>query len=326
MTLSKTGLTIGIIVGVLLLVAAVAQYCYYKENKYTENANTHLGLAMLWLALGAALILFGLIEMKKAGYSVMSMFGKKNEKYKDLKERYDPMMDKDAELAQLAFAGDYSDYSVQRPTFKSKLAPRFDPYRQGGGYIRGSFPETYDVLSVGANPIDQAEMNAASALDYSTLGGEDKLIAGQQGSCGAARASKYNLAQEVAFAGTDYTNPQDLLPSPDLRSCFKDPTDPGNYMYDRTLFSPLRSRNKNIPDRIRGDLYLEPNRFGWFDSPAIPGVDLARGAIQGIIADMPSSTDLQDTMFVRQNPMMTVKDQETQDTNAWGTSTSKHFM
>jgi len=252
------------------------------------------------------------------------MIRKKKSPKSPTKEGYSDMSDKDLELSQLAFAGDYSDYSVQRPTFKAKLAPRFDPYRQGGGYIRGSFPDTYDVLSVGPTPISGGEMAAAAALDYTTLGGEDRLIEDQGKSCYAARQSNFKLAQQVAFAGTDYTKPQDLLPTPDLRSCFKDPTDPANYMYDRTLFAPLRQRSKNEPDRIRGDLWIQPNRYGWFDSPAIPHVDLAIGAVNGIIADIQPSTDLQDTRYVRANPMMTVKEQEMEQTAPWGDA-AMHF-
>jgi hypothetical protein len=73
-----------------------------------------------------------------------------------------------------------------------------------------------------------------------------------------------------------YTGAQ--LPKLSIDNKFKDPTDPSNYMYDRTLFAPLKRRNGgNQTDFIRGDIYVAPNKFGWFDVPSNPGTDLNPG-------------------------------------------------
>jgi hypothetical protein len=218
-----------------------------------------------------------------------------------------------------------NDSMVQRPTFKPNLAPRFDPFRESGGYIRGSYPNSYDVQAIGPSPIE--DMASLSNFDYATLGGEDKMNEGFNQACKKVKAGQYQLGEEVALASMDYTDPKDLLPEPDMRACFKDPTNPENYMYERTLYAPLKQRTTNYPDRIRGDLYIPPIRTGWFDSPCIPNVDLARGATQGFIADvMGVDLELEDASYLRNNPTQAVKFAEQQAVQPFGASTSSHFL
>lgn len=96
-----------------------------------------------------------------------------------------------------------------------------------------------------------------------------------------------------------YTTPSELLPAPDMRQpLMRDPSDPSNFMYDRTLFAPLKKRNHNEADRIRGDLDIEPVKTGWFDIATIPTVDLVKGYF-GYYNDITQYQDLQDIAYTR---------------------------
>ena len=101
-----------------------------------------------------------------------------------------------------------------------------------------------------------------------------------------------------------FFDPKQLLPKSDIRSCFKDPQDPSNYMYDRTLFAPLKRRYNTGVDFVRGDLYIAPNRFGWFDTPANPGTDLNPGFFNLNYPSIDQSVSLQDTQVERQHPSL----------------------
>lgn len=238
---------------------------------------------------------------------------KKKEKYAE----YDNMtqISKKANVenySETMVASDYDNYMVQRPNFKANLAPRFDPFRNGGGFIKGFYPPNPDMLAGGVTPLSDSEFvgdynqppvpnqkakgkESYTEMDFATLGLEKSEDESYRKACNAIRedeVSKFRSAQ-------GYSDPSQLLPTPDLRSCLKDPTDPENYMYDRTIFAPLKRRNKNDVDWIRGDLRIEPIRMGWFDSPSIPSVDLVGGAVQFF----DSAVDNQATLYSRGAPV-----------------------
>jgi|LauGreDrversion4_2_1035121.scaffolds.fasta_scaffold27007_1 hypothetical protein len=103
----------------------------------------------------------------------------------------------------------------------------------------------------------------------------------------------------------DYTNPKDLLPVPDLRTpLMRDPSDPENFMYTRTLFAPLKTRNHNIGDRIRGDLNIQPIKTGWFDVATVPSIDLIKGYF-GYYNDISEYTDVQDAIYQKDRDLTT---------------------
>ena len=96
-----------------------------------------------------------------------------------------------------------------------------------------------------------------------------------------------------------YTVPGDLLPAPDMRQQnSRDPSDPSNFMYDRTIFAPMKKRNHNEADRIRGDLDIEPVKTGWFDVATVPKIDLVKGYL-GYFTDIQEFQDLQDISYQR---------------------------
>jgi hypothetical protein len=109
---------------------------------------------------------------------------------------------------------------------------------------------------------------------------------------------KYKASLDNAIPNTmEYTLPSELLPTPDMRQpMMRDPSDPSNFMYDRTLFAPLKSRNLNTPDRVRGDLDIQPIKTGYFDVATQPEVDLAKGYF-GSYVDISQYQDLQDIAY-----------------------------
>lgn len=127
---------------------------------------------------------------------------------------------------------------------------------------------------------------------------------------------KYTNSLENKSPNTlSYTVPKDLLPTPDMRqTTMRDPSDPSNFMYDRTLFAPLKKRNHNQADRIRGDLNITPIKSGWFDAPSIPSVDLVKGYF-GTFNDIQQTEDLQDTAFQRASDVGTETMTQSEKTN-----------
>lgn len=216
-----------------------------------------------------------------------------------------------------------NDEFVTRPSFKAELAPRFDPYRMSGGMIKSSYGPM-DQQGAGITPLVDSE-NIVSAtgsaipnseVDYASVISERENINDFDKSCTAIGNDVISDFKKQQ----GYIDAKEMLPVPDIRSCLKDPSDPDNYMYDRTLFAPLKRRNANIDvDWIRGDLYIEPIRTGWFDTPSIPGVDLVKGAIP-IITD--PVLDLEDTIYSRSKPLesLTYEEKMAQDeaTLPWG--------
>ena len=140
-------------------------------------------------------------------------------------------------------------------------------------------------------PIDEPEMNIQSN-EFSELGNLQPKK--------EAKASRPDLSYEGA-----------QLPKLGIENKFKDPTDPTNYMYDRTLFAPLKRRNGgNGTDFIRGDVYIAPNRFGWFDAPSNPGTDLNPGFFNLNYPSFESHVEKEDLSVKRQNSSLTLAELE----------------
>jgi len=133
--------------------------------------------------------------------------------------------------------------------------------------------------------------------EFAYLGMDANTVSGQE----TARKDweqKYSQTITAQKPNTlDYTNPKDLLPVPDLRApLMRDPSDPENFMYTRTLFAPLKTRNHNEGDRIRGDLNIQPVKTGWFDIATVPSIDLIKGYF-GYYNDISEYTDVQDAIY-----------------------------
>jgi len=175
---------------------------------------------------------------------------------------------------------------------------RTDPYAYGG-YIKGNAPNVNNLaasnMREGFAPL-QTEAKRPNSNDFASIGNE-----------GTAQATKMNASATAYKASLNnynpntlkYTVPQDLLPAPDMRQPLaRDPSDPSNFMYDRTVFAPLKKRNHNEADRIRGDLDIAPVKTGWFDIATVPTVDLVKGYF-GYYNDIQEYQDLQDIAYTR---------------------------
>lgn len=138
--------------------------------------------------------------------------------------------------------------------------------------------------------------------NYEVIDGDfADLVAGNKFKAAAnSEVARYKASLDNKNPDTlEYTTPQDLLPTPDMRQpLMRDPSDPSNFMYDRTLFAPLKKRNRNEADRIRGDIDIEPIKTGWFDIATIPTVDLVKGYF-GYYTDIQQYQDLQDIAYTR---------------------------
>lgn len=108
---------------------------------------------------------------------------------------------------------------------------------------------------------------------------------------------------------------QDLLPIPDMKySSTIDPTNPQNFIYDRTLFARLKRRYGNGVDFIRGDIDIKPEYRGWFDIRPPSDVDLVQGYFDKYI-DIEQQTAIQDSIFTRNTPISAIEEGKV---NPWG--------
>lgn len=235
--------------------------------------------------------------------------------------------------AEVMIAPTYNPFFYSDPGFRAQLSPRFDSNRMGGGNIKSSFPgfdkqgagltplsdnencennikEGYNDIHNNCEEIDKDCNNGPSAGDragdFSSLGLMDKGISKYKKGCDNVKEDavmKFKSAQ-------GYADPEQLLPVPDIKNCLVDPSDPENYMYDRTLFAPLKRRNGyNNVDFIRGDIFIPAINSGWFYAPTIPSVDLQRGSIN----ILNSSIDNQDVIYSNSKPIVAPTEEEQLD-------------
>jgi hypothetical protein len=172
-----------------------------------------------------------------------------------------------------------------------------------GQYV-GNINYGHNLSSSPLDSLSQASSTSRPGSDFERVKGEfaylgmdANTVSGQEG----ARKDweqKYSQTMASQKPNTlDYTNPKDLLPVPDLRTpLMRDPSDPENFMYTRTLFAPLKTRNHNEGDRIRGDLNIQPVKTGWFDIATVPSIDLIKGYF-GYYNDISEYTDVQDAIY-----------------------------
>lgn len=168
----------------------------------------------------------------------------------------------------------------------------------------------YEGLSAdnpqGDSPSKNSNGYGTVANDFASLGNDGTFQATKLNS--AAATYKASLNNNFNPNTLKYTVPKDLLPAPDMRQPLaRDPSDPSNFMYDRTVFAPLKKRNHNEADRFRGDLDIEPVKTGWFDIATVPTVDLVKGYF-GTFNDIQEYQDLQDISYQRAREQSTGQD------------------
>jgi hypothetical protein len=155
---------------------------------------------------------------------------------------------------------------------------------------------------------------SGSPIDYKSIGSytQNTLLRNN-----LLTSSQVTQALKDVYGGKtpELQTAQDLLPIPDMKyASTVDPTNPQNFIYDRTLFARLKRRYGNGVDFIRGDIDIKPEYRGWFDIRPPADNDLVQGYFDKYI-DIEQETQLQDAIFTRNTP---ISDALEGQVNPWG--------
>ena len=113
---------------------------------------------------------------------------------------------------------------------------------------------------------------------------------------------------------------KDIMPTPDMRySANLDPTDPNNFIYERTLFAPLKRRNYGDVDYFRGDLEIMPEKRGWFDIRSVGDKDVVQGYFSNY-SDIQQSATVKDSIFER---TLTPQQRQVRNTSPYGINSDR---
>lgn len=192
--------------------------------------------------------------------------------------------------------GDQTQGSVQQGQYVAGI-------NDAGQYV-GDVQYGHTLESTPLDALTQASQVSRPGSDFERVKGEFAYLGMDANTVNGQQVARKDWEQKYSQTlndqkpnTLDYTNPKDLLPVPDLRTpLMRDPSDPENFMYTRTLFAPLKTRNHNEGDRIRGDLNIQPVKTGWFDIATVPSIDLIKGYF-GYYNDISEYTDVQDAIY-----------------------------
>ena len=113
---------------------------------------------------------------------------------------------------------------------------------------------------------------------------------------------------------------KDIMPTPDMRySANLDPTDPNNFIYERTLFAPLKRRNYGDVDYFRGDLEIMPIKRGYFDVRSVGDKDVVQGYFSNY-SDIQQSATVKDSIFER---TLTPEQKQVRNTSPYGINSDR---
>jgi len=183
--------------------------------------------------------------------------------------------------------------------------------REGFKYAEDGANAVYAQPSFPAPP---ALRNAPPVPSFETLGQMtgDNLLAKK------STLSSNQVNQMLAQVGKgrpDLQDVKDIMPTPDMRySAGLDPTDPNNFIYERTLFAPLKRRYGNNVDFFRGDIDVTPEKRGWFDVRSVGSQDVVKGYFSNY-TDIQQQTALRDAYFDRN---VSASERQMANTNPFG--------
>jgi len=198
----------------------------------------------------------------------------------------------------------------QRPSLIPQLPPRFDTNRVDANSLLGQ-SRTPPMPLQAAPP--SPTLNEAQFLqpDFRQLGSATEAVPGAMTSSQAQQA----LNNKIGSTKPEYQETADLLPVPDMKySAGVDPTNPENFMYDRTIFGNLKRRYGNQVDFIRGDVPIKQEYRGWFDITPATEKDVVKGYFERYL-DITQEAAIQDAQFDRSTPVSTLFQE---DISAWG--------
>jgi hypothetical protein len=186
------------------------------------------------------------------------------------------------------------NYMMSPPNlgFGAPLAPRMD----GQNVFQNSLLGQTASSNMGAVPPQPVMMNAGAKVDFKTMGGADSMPYGALSSSQAGQM----LDQRVGGGKPEMI--ENVLPLGDINQLSMDPTDPNNFLADRTIFSKLKRQYGNQVDFIRGDIDVTQEYRGWFDVRPATEKDIVTGYFDRYL-DIQQYTALRDAQFTRATPI-----------------------
>ena len=181
-----------------------------------------------------------------------------------------------------------------RPSLIPQLPPRFDANQLSSNLTaQSSAPLQLMAAPPSASPLDAMTFDG---VDFQNLGGQGAPL--PTGGLSSQQVTDM-LRDKVGSGKPELQNTKDLMPVPDMRyTTGLDPTDPQNFMYDRTIFGRLKRRYGNDVDHFRGDLDIKPQYRGWFDLQPPTATDVVTGYFDRYI-DIEQETAIRDSSFTR---------------------------
>ena len=176
-----------------------------------------------------------------------------------------------------------------RPSLIPQIPPRFEQNEKNisnGQYnqdMMASPPSSTPLYSIipGAN---YPAVNPLYTVDFDKLGKQEYYA---------------DVSKRVGGGKPELQNTKDLMPVPDMRhTTGMDPTDPSNFMYNRTIFGKLKRRYGNNVDFFRGDIDIKPEYRGWYDIRPPTEADVVQGYFSKY-QDVQQETDVRDSNFMR---------------------------
>ncbi len=188
-----------------------------------------------------------------------------------------------------------------RPSLIPQVPPRFDANQTASNLTaQSAAPLPVMAAPPSASPLDAMTFDG---VDFQELGGQGAPLP----SGGLTSKQVSDMLKDRIGSGTpELQDTKDLMPVPDMRyTTGLDPTDPDNFMYDRTIFGRLKRRYGNGVDFFRGDLDIKPEQRGWFDLQPPTETDVVTGYFDRYI-DIQQETAIRDASFTRATPIETL--------------------
>ena len=176
-----------------------------------------------------------------------------------------------------------------RPSLIPQIPPRFEQNeknisnRQYNQDMMASPPSSTPLYS-SFHGATYPPVNPLYTIDFDKLGKQEYYA---------------DVSKRVGGGKPELQNTKDLMPVPDMRhTTGMDPTDPSNFMYNRTIFGKLKRRYGNNVDFFRGDIDIKPEYRGWYDIRPPTEADVVKGYFSQY-QDVQQETDVRDSNFMR---------------------------
>jgi hypothetical protein len=185
-----------------------------------------------------------------------------------------------------------------RPSLIPQMPPRFDGNQLSSNLTaQSSAPLPMMAATPSSTPLDAMTFDN---VDFQQLGGQGAPI--PSGGLTSQQAEDM-LRDRVGSGKPEYFDTKELMPVPDMRyTTGLDPTDPVNFMYDRTIFGKLKRRYGTDFDYFRGTLDIKPESRGWFDLSPPTENDIVVGYFNRYL-DVEQETAIKDASFTRATPL-----------------------